>query len=326
MKKISLFKAVIVFSILFSFLNLAYSQTQQEAVDALKKGMQLKENGNLEQAIKYVEESLEIADSVGPRAEELKMKAGLQISKLYFDYGVELAGQKEYDNAIDNLSKAEETAIEYNRPGIEQKAKNIKAKLYRIKGVKNYSKGNYDEAIKYYDKAIASDSNYAKAYFYKALVYNKQKKDTEFINILDESIKVAKEQDDTETLEKANKVGKNHYYNKGVKAKKATNYKQALESFKKSVEYQEYEQGYYLLGLVNNELKQYDKAIEALNKGLELTSGEGSDIVSKFHFEKGRAYQGKNNKTEACAEFKKVSSGSYQKSAQYQMNHILKCQ
>ncbi len=326
MKKINLFKAVIIFSILFSFFNLAYSQTQQEAVDALKKGMQLKENGNLEQAIKYVEESLTITDSLGPEAEELKIKAGLQISKLYFDYGVDLARQKEYDKAIDKLSKAEETAIEYNRPGIKQKAKNIKAKLYRIKGVKSYSEGNYDEAIQYYDKAIASDSNYAKAYFYKALVYNKQNKETEFINVLDKSIKVAKEQDDTETLEKANKIAKNHYYNKGVKAKKATNYDQALESFNKSVEYQKYEQGYYLIGLINNELKQYDKALEALNKGLELASGEGSDIVSKFYFEKGRAYQGKNNKTEACAAYKKVSSGSYQKSAQYQIKHILKCQ
>lgn len=326
MKNINLFKTVIVFSFFFAFLNFAYSQTQQEAVDALKKGMQFKENGNLQQAIKYVEEALEIADSVGPDAEEFKVKAGLQISKLYFDYGVELAGKKEFDQAIEQLIKAEEAAIEYNRPNIKQKAQNIKAKLYRIKGVKSYSAGNYDEAIQHYDKAIASDSTYAKAYFYKALVYKKQDKDTEFINLIDESINIAEEHDDSETLEKANKLAKNYYYNKGVKAKKATNYDQALEAFKKSVEYKEYEQGYYLIGLVYNETQKYDQALEALYKGLELVSDKGSDIVSKFYFEQGRAYQGKNNKSEACAAYKKVTSGSYQKSAQYQMNHILKCQ
>jgi len=50
--------------------------------------------------------------------------------------------------------------------------------------------GNTDDALKYYNKAIESDSKYSAAYYNKGVLYDKLGKQEDSLKCLDEAIKI----------------------------------------------------------------------------------------------------------------------------------------
>jgi len=81
----------------------------------------------------------------------------------YYDEGVRLYGQENYDEAIASFEKALEINPNHN------KSKEYIAYAWVKKGLKAYVQKNYEEAITYYDKAIDINPNYADAWYNKGV-------------------------------------------------------------------------------------------------------------------------------------------------------------
>jgi tetratricopeptide (TPR) repeat protein len=81
----------------------------------------------------------------------------------YYDEGVRLYDQENYDEAIASFEKALEINPNHN------KSKEYLAYAWVKKGLKSYTQKNYAEAITYYDKAIDINPNYADAWYNKGV-------------------------------------------------------------------------------------------------------------------------------------------------------------
>ena len=78
---------------------------------------------------------------------------------------------------------------------------------------------------------------------------------------------------------------------------------------------------FYFATIANNGLSNWQKAIEFGNKALSFEQKSKSNL----YFELGKAYEGIDNKSEACKAYKGVIDGPNQAAAQYKITQELKC-
>jgi len=82
---------------------------------------------------------------------------------------------------------------------------------------------------------------------------------------------------------------------------------------------------YYYYSIVYNKKKEWDNAVKAANKGLELEKDE-NEAKAKLYFELGTAFYGKGDSAAACKAYKEAVYGDYVEQANYQIKEVLKCQ
>lgn len=119
---------------------------------------------------------------------------------------------------------------------------------FNKKGEELYHKMRYDEAIKYYKKAIEENSKYAQAYSNLGLVYRKTHQYKNAILASEEAIKVA-------TGEQARIVRASSYYNIARIKEEEKKWQEALDNFVKA--------------LLENEHKMYNDAIDRIKEKLK---------------------------------------------------------
>jgi tetratricopeptide (TPR) repeat protein len=108
----------------------------------------------------------------------------------------------------------------------------------------------------------------------------------------------------------------------GIDAIKSKKYTEAVPNLQAAVSYPEINaNAYYYLAVSCNELKKWNDAITAANQALTMDMKD----TSATYFELGKAYEGLGKKNEACIAYKKVTSEQYKKSAEYQIQTVLKC-
>jgi len=320
----STMRKISVLLLLVLFVSSAFTQDLNKAKEIYNEGAQAYNKKEYEKAIESFNEVLDICSQLGPDGEEIKMQTEMQLPEVYISYAKSIY-KDDIDKAIELTEKASEFAASTSNMTSEEKANQLVAQLYNVKGKMVYKQKNLDEAVDYFKKAIAKDSSYSEAYFLIGVVYKKQDKDEAFKEVMLKGKKVADKNNDRKVYSKIVKIGKTHYYNKAIKKQKANNMEGAKKNLVTSLLFdEEFENAYYLLSLVNNELKKYDEAITAAEKALELNNGTDTD-KAKIYFELGRAYQGKDNKEKACEAYKDAMYGAYTKSSEYQRNEILKC-
>jgi tetratricopeptide (TPR) repeat protein len=97
-------------------------------------------------------------------------------------------------NVLDGVTKIEEdsgTNIEEIKVGELQISKNeLSLKEFLLKGNERYYKQDYEEAIKWYNKALESDVNNPEAWFDKGLALGEQKKYGEEIECYDKALEI----------------------------------------------------------------------------------------------------------------------------------------
>jgi tetratricopeptide (TPR) repeat protein len=81
---------------------------------------------------------------------------------------------------------------------------------------------------------------------------------------------------------------------------------------------------YFYLGTAQNELKQWDQAIENSNKGLAVEKDD-DEKKAKHYYNMGMAYKGKGDTSAACTAFKNALFGQFKENAQYEIETELKC-
>ncbi len=113
-----------------------------------------------------------------------------------------------------------------------------------------YKKGQFDEALAAYDKAISLDPNYSKAYYGKGLTFDKQRKYAEAVEVFRKAVEIDPSYDRA-------------YSALGSTYKAMKNFDESVNAYQKAIEIDQ--TGYsamYNLALVYVSMKDYQNAIK----------------------------------------------------------------
>jgi tetratricopeptide (TPR) repeat protein len=143
---------------------------------------------------------------------------------------------------------------------------------------------------------------------------------------MDLAIAAATKEKDTITIQAAKSAVASSLYAEGADAFKKKSYSIAVDKLNSSITYDKSnKEVYYLLAVSYNNLKKNDEAIAAANLGVALEE-QTAIKMARFYYEIAKAYEGKNDASNACENYKKAAVGTFAASANYQMKTVLKCQ
>ena len=184
---------------------------------------------------------------------------------------------------INKIEKEEGIQIQEIKVGDLQISKNeISLKEYLLKGNERYYIQDYEEAIKWYDKAIEQDINNSEAWFDKGCALGQQKKYNEAIECYDKALAIKPDYVDA-------------LNNKGWTLSKIKKYNEAIECYDKALRINpDKELGLNNKGTKLHLLKKYNEAIECYDKALAIKP----DYVDALN-NKGRAFYKLENYNEA---------------------------
>ncbi|MDZ7742945.1 MAG: hypothetical protein U5Q03_14735 [Bacteroidota bacterium] len=296
------------------------SQTLNEAGDAFNKGIEATKAGNFEQAIQSHQKAMEIAEQLGAEGDDLKLKAMQQIAKQYLNAGIADYKAKDYNGAIKNFQQASELAAKVNDLDTQLKAENYLSVFYSSYGMSNWKKDEFGKAMDYFNKSLAIDPSNTKSMLGVALVYKSQGKESEMKKAIDKLILTGPADD--KYVSQGTEVAYKYYLAEGAKKMQGKAYAEAIELFNTSMEYNDPEEStYYYLAVAYNASSNWDKALEAAEKGLKIADKNKANL----YFEKARALEGKGDTAAACDTYKMVTDGPNLASAKYKIETELKC-
>ena len=312
-------------SILLMLITLTgYAQTKVDAITAYNEGVQLLQSSAAE-ALAAFEKCIGICKTLGEEGDETRALAEIQIPKLHYSMAREEMQAKNYEEAIAKFNLAIQSAEEYNDTKVKESAEKLVPQLHYIVGNAYSKNGGFEKAHENYDKAIEYDPQYTKAYLGKGLAYREQDDFENMKTILDKVIEVGFNTNDMKSVETAEKVMQNTYFNAAVKALTAQNMEEAEEALKLTIDYgNQSVDAYYQLAKIYNLKQQYAEAIVKINKAIEYEAG-GDEEKAKLYYELATSYVGQGNTDAACEAYKKALYGAYEENARYQIEHALKC-
>lgn len=267
---------------------------------------------------------VDMCDKLGAEADALKANAVKVIPDWQYSIANGLLKDKNFDLAIPAFEKTIEYATRFNDSDKLEKAKTQLPKVLFSKGNALSKAEDYDGAIGFFDRAIGMDPEYAKAFLMKGQALKKKGDSEGMKTALDKAIEFAGKTNDTATVGNAKKLMGGDFLSRANTAFKAKNYNSAIELATSAIQYTPSTSAYLILAVSNNSVSKFDAAIEAARKGIELETA--ADKISDFNFQIGKAYEGKKDTKNACAAYKKVTSGPNKAAADYQIKTVLKCQ
>ncbi len=308
-----------------------FSQTLEEAQKAYNAGVVAKQEGNLEEAInqfdvcnkacEYLVDEME-----DETAEELMYTVQGAIPTLYYQLGMEQLQNQEVQKGIDNIYKAKEVAGLFGNQDIADKATKVIPQIHYKIGASKYKKGDLEGAIAELDKGIAADADYASVYYLKAVVLKKKEDDAAFKQTALDGIAAALRSNDVKTKQKIEDLGLKYFLKKGNDAKGAEKYDEAVTNLTQALEFDENDgTTLFLLTSTYSAQGNYSKAIETGEKAVAAETG-GAEAKAKIYLVIAEAEAKKGNNSAACAAYKKAAVGQFAEHANYQMEHVLKCQ
>ncbi|MFW5751914.1 MAG: tetratricopeptide repeat protein [bacterium] len=301
------------------------AQTEQEALEAYNEGASLIADDKMA-AIAAFEKSLDIFNSLGVEGNDKQELIQSKLPDLYYNVALDHYRAKEHNDAMSMFQKTIEIAKKYDDPVTEQKAGSALARYYNSFGGRALKNENFEEALKYFNDAVDLDPTLAKAYFYIGYIHEKQDNIEEMISAYDKAIENGLAGNESDVAENANERAIKKLVIEANNAKNAENYDQAIELLQKAKEYNnQYSEVHYLMAVVYNAREKWENAIESAKKAIKYEEG-GENLLARDYFELGDAYLGAGMEQEACDAYSKANTGDYAVSAQYQMEHVLKCE
>jgi tetratricopeptide (TPR) repeat protein len=252
----------------------------------------------------YFEQSLNICKTLGTTGDTLRMKIELYIPGLYLDLANASYRDKKYDEALTKCQKALEVAESYKDDKNKQRATKLLVSTNIAIGV-NYYKTDLDNAIKYWEAAVKLDPKLEKVWYNIAQAYMK-KGDAEKMGVaMDKTFELAKAENDTATISKANKQCRDFYYKQGLNALNKNENTAALNSLNKSLSYDvKFADAYYIMATIYNKQAKSKEALETLNTAMKYETVTAN--IPRLYFQMGFAYVALKQNSDACTAFKKV--------------------
>lgn len=186
--------------VLLTFLSALFcvSLSAQTTVDDIKKkyneGAEFTNNKDFVAAIKSFEEVLTMGETVEEAGETIEQAQKI-LPQVYIMQGNILAGQKNFDSALDMFTKAAERA-ELNGDVMNMnKAKGMTSKVYMVQGVMHFNNKEFDKALEYFTKGYEVNPNDTRLAIYRARSFAEAGRMDEAIEAYKEIIDLEKRHD-----------------------------------------------------------------------------------------------------------------------------------
>lgn len=304
----------------------AYAQDINQAGELFNEGNQALKSNNFELAIQKYQAAMDMAGKLGEEGEMIVVNAQSQIPQLYYKIGVTDYKEKKIDKAITEFEKAIEMGNKYNDPETVKTAKETIPKLYYAQGNDYYSNDKYEDALASFSKAAEMAPDYSRAFWGLGLAYNKLDETKKMKESFEKAKELAIAEGDAKMEAKITKTAKKYLQASGAKKLQAQDWAGALVCLDASLSFDPNNADtYYYIALADNGLKNWDDAVTAATKGLELSADKNVEFKAKFYYELGNAYKGKGDNSNACEAFGNAKHGSFVESANYELTQVLKC-
>lgn len=232
---------------------------------------------------------------------------------------------KNYEEAIEKFNLAIESAEKYGDSKVKEGSEKLLPQLHYILGNSFSKSKEFEKAHANYDMAIEYNPVYTKAFLGKGLVYREQEDLENMTATLEKVVELGLNSNDQQTVETAEKVLQNTYFNAAVIALSAQNMEEAEEALIKTIDYgNQSVDAYFQLARIFNSKQNFTEAINKVNKAIELETGDDVE-KAKLYYELATSYVGLGDTTAACDAYKKASYGAYAENAKYQIEQVLKC-
>lgn len=308
---------------LIGLVSFSFAQDLNEAGTAFNDGNEAIKAKKFADAVKHYENSLDMCQMIGGDAAELQSKVEGQLTKAYYYNAQVLYKKKKFDDSVAEFKKAIAAADVSNDAKTKKKADDFIPKVYSSQGLSYIKEKKYDEAIGIFNKALEYKEACVNAYYGLGLAYKEKDDIDQAVANFDAALANGKDNPKAaKTVKKVKSAGSKMLEATAAKELQIEHAQQAADYLSKSIEYSGGSfNSYYLLALANNKLKKFDAAIEAATAGLTFEGGDKNSL----NFELGKAYEGKGDSANACAAYKKVTSGPNVQAAQFQVKEVLKC-
>jgi tetratricopeptide (TPR) repeat protein len=306
------------------------AQTLTDVINEFNAGVEKVNNQEYDASLEHFNQVLTMAEVVGDSASELKANTEELIPASYYKQALLFLKRKQFDNAIPYLEKTIEEATAYNNnEESSQKATRYLMQSYMMEGQRNFKNEAYDDALAFFDKALAINESIYKANLAKGMIYLAQDE----TDMMLEQFALAKEgalaKNDTETIDQINEKI-DSYYNKFITEEmemvdpEEPDYEYVVEACENALAANpENPRALYHLALVSNKKIEYDAAIDYALKAAEFETE--AVWVSAINFELGHAYQNTVAYDKACEALKKVVEEPFLTRAEKKMGSIPGC-
>lgn len=310
--------------LIFSCLSISiHAQTLNDAIGEYNKGAEALKADKLDSAMVYFQKSISLSETLGEEGADQKAMAEALLPQVSYKQALAYYKEKRVSKALEEMLNAKSLGEKYGVSDVVTKANEYLPQFYYAYGNELVKSKDNANALANYDKAIALNPSFVNAWFRKGMVYKSMKDETNMIVAMDKVISIGPATEDA--VQKASQVCAQHYVNTAKKAMIEKKYAPAVAGFESSLKYNDKTvEVYYLMATAHNQLKAWDKALEIADKGLAL-AGLTADETAGFNYEKGNAYVGKADNTNACTSYKSALTGKYAEMAKYQVETVLKC-
>lgn len=304
--------------------SVGFGQTMKEAVDAYNSAATTYKQ-DPKAALDNLNKAIQICEQLGEEGIEVKTNSQGIIPSVYFELAMSLYKQKDLQGTLDNLEKAEESAVKYNVGSIKTRVEKTIPKLYNVMGNNKFKENKFEEAVANYTKALNFTPDFLDPMLGLMLSYEKLGNEAKMLEYIDKTIETAKKANDSKTAGETSTKAKNYFLKNADDAQKAKKYDDAIAALNNSLKYDGNDNDIYRLLAVNyNRLEKWNEGIEAALKAIELKTGS-ADEKAELYFLLATAYQKINENEKACEAYKNASYGTFKPNADYQIQQ-LKCQ
>jgi tetratricopeptide (TPR) repeat protein len=302
------------------------AQTKDEAIVAFNAALELSKT-DMAGAVVKMQDVVKMCTTVGKEADTLKMKANSVLPVWQYNVGNNLKNDKKYDLAIAAYEKSNEFAVANADANIKEKSANQLVLLYTSKGSTLLKADKADSALLCLDKALTYNPDYSKALFAKGQVYKKKGDNAKMVENMELAITSATKTNDTVIIKAAKNMIGSSLNQEGIAAYNKKAYSEAVTKLNAALGYGfKTKDLYYVLASSNNSLKKYDEAIEAAKSGLTMEESQTNDKLARYYCEIAKAYEGKKDIGNACANYKKAAYGAFAQFSNDKIKNVLKCQ
>ncbi len=306
------------------------AQTLTDVINEFNEGVAKVNNQEYESSLEHFNQVLAMADVVGDSAADLRSQAEELIPKSYYRQATMFLKRRQFDNAIPFLEKTIESSEEYgNNEESRQKANRYLVQSYMLEGQRNLKSGNHDQAIDFFDMALAMNESLYHAHQGKGMVFLAQDEQEMML----ESFNLAKEgalaKNDNETIEEINGAI-DSYFNKFIMEEmemvdpEDNDYSYVLEACENALAANpKNPRALYHMALVKNKEIEYDAAIDYALQAIEAET----DPVwrSAIQYELGHAYQNTVEYDKACEALRQVMEEPFLSRAEKKLGNIPGC-
>ncbi|HKL14704.1 MAG TPA: tetratricopeptide repeat protein [Balneolaceae bacterium] len=304
-----------------------------EAITLYNQAQELAGSNELEDAIATYRDALEIADS--NELQDISDRIRTNLARVYYTRASRAFQQfqqqrsiEAVNTAISYFEEAQDAGEEFNDEQVVQQTTRAIPQLHYLKSTIQFRNENYEAAMTSLDRAIELNSNYATAYYQRAIVHKKQfpNQTEQTFEYYDQAIELAEQLGDNRTLNNARTGAAQELIFRANNQKENDNYSQALELLNRVSNYDSQNaDAHYRLAEVHNLQGNYSRAIEHANQALEFESG-GVTEKAKIYFELGTAYKALDQVGNACSAFENANYGEFSGPASHELEFVLECE